>query len=471
MLKDFISKTLSNQLNYPATPDQEKLMDICASFIMNKGAHEILLVKGYAGTGKTSMINAISKTLIELKFKTFLMAPTGRASKVLSSYTGKNAYTIHKKIYRLKSSNDGFGAFELDKNLHTNTFFIVDEASMIGNQSFELSNFGSGNLLQDLISYVYNEKNCKLILVGDLAQLPPVGLIISPALDAQRLTNMGFSVKLSILKHIVRQEKDSGILQNATHIRQQIEQNNTSLPKFNVEGYDDIIRLPGDELVEKISDMYDTYGLDDVMVINRSNKRSNKYNQGIRNQILWREEEISTGDYVMVVRNNYFWMTEEDEDIDFIANGDIAEIVKIHNHESLYGYHFVDVTLRLIDHKHLEIDAVMFLDTLHIDSASLSNKARKELFYTIMEDYADMPKKKQYKKVKENRYFNALEVKFAHAVTCHKAQGGQWKAIFIDQGYITEETVNIEYLRWLYTALTRASEKVFLVNFSEKFFE
>jgi exodeoxyribonuclease-5 len=471
MLKNHIITTITKHLEFDPTPGQAKLINKLAEFIINKRKNEVFLINGYAGTGKTRMISAIVRALYALKHKSVLLAPTGRAAKVLASYTGHKAFTIHKKIYRQHASKDGFGHFSLDENLHTNTFFIVDEASMISNQPLDISVFGSGYLLNDLLTYVHNDKNCRLIIVGDVAQLPPVKLNVSPALKSKTYEQIGYTYQGANLTEVIRQEKESGILHNATIIRRLIEKKEIELPKFKTEGYADIVRLNGNEMAETITDAYDQYGMDQTIIINRSNKNSNNYNFGIRQQILWREDELMAGDYLMVVKNNYYWLPDDENDLDFIANGDIGEIVKISGAKELYGYRFADVILRLIDHEDVEIEATIMLDTLYMNTPSLPGDKQKAFFYQVMEDYADTKTKKaQYRKVLTNPYYNALQVKFAYAVTCHKAQGGQWKAVFIDQGYMTEDMVNMEYLRWLYTAVTRATEKLFLVNFNEKFF-
>lgn len=477
MLQDHVKNIILDNLKFKATNDQDHLIDGLSQFILDPNINQIFLIKGYAGTGKTTIISALVNSFKKLRIKSVLMAPTGRAAKVLSSYSKKSAYTIHKKIYRQKSSKDGFGVFVLDANLHSNTFFIVDEASMISNNSGESSVFGSGRLLDDLIQYVYNDKSCKLILIGDVAQLPPVGNDISPALDAQKLSSYGFNVKEYNLREVVRQHKDSGVLLNATNIRNMVAKEKFDFPKFEVEGLADIEKITGTDLIETISDAYDKSGYEETMIITRSNKRANQYNQGIRNQILWREEEIAVGDFLMVVKNNYFWIDDSmhkpgtNDKIDFIANGDIAEIIKINKYQERYGFRFADVTLRLIDYTDQEIDCKIILDTLNINTAALTAEDNKKLFYQVMEDYQnEKTRKQQYEGVKNDPFFNALQVKFAYAITCHKAQGGQWKNVFIDHGYITDDMMDKEYLRWLYTAFTRPTEKLYLVNFNKKFF-
>ncbi|MGQ8338296.1 ATP-dependent DNA helicase [Sunxiuqinia sp. A32] len=473
MLKKHLQQQLLGNLNFTPTEGQEVLAEKLAEFIVANTNDAIFLLKGYAGTGKTSMMNALVKTLAAFKFQSVLLAPTGRAAKVLSSYTGKSAYTIHKKIYRQKSSTDGMGKFVLDKNLHKNTFFIVDEASMISNTSSEGSVFGTGRVLDDLYEYVYSGQNCRIILVGDTAQLPPVGMEISPALDKSELELYGLEVFEHELTDVVRQTEDSGVLFNATQIREMVN-DEYFLPSYfpiELEGFSDIIKLNGEDLIDKISFCFDRYGEEQTMVITRSNKRANKFNQGIRSTILYKESEITPGDLLMIVKNNYFWLGEN-EKLDFIANGDIVRIQSIYNYEELYGFRFANVCVKFIDYDDLEVDCKIFLDTLSIETASLSYEDNQRLFQSVAEDYQDIrSKKKRWEKIKENKYFNALQVKFAYAVTCHKAQGGQWDAVFIDQGYLREDMLDREYLRWLYTAFTRPVKELYLVNFNKEFFD
>lgn len=463
LINQIISK-LRIGLGFEPTSSQEELLKNLAIFTMESRGGCVLLVKGYAGTGKTSTLSAYVKVIKSLGYKVVLLAPTGRAAKVFSAYANVNAYTIHKKIYRQKSSKDGFGKFILDKNLHTRTIFIVDEASMIANHGMDGSAFGSGYVLNDLFEYVNNDRNCNLILVGDVAQLPPVGLSLSPALDPGELSIFSDNITLNELTDVVRQESDSGILSVATLLRMKIDEGNTFLPIIETPPFEDFVGLHGSELIESITESYDRVGIDETLVICRSNKRANKYNQGIRNQILWREEEIAAGDLLMVVKNNYYWLSEYKE-ADFIANGDIIEILKVHGYKELYGFRFAICTVNLVDYD-IELEVKLLLDALHSEAASLTQEENKNLFYNILEDYEDLsPRKKQYEAVKNNEYFNALQVKYAYAVTCHKAQGGQWKEVYIDAGYLVEDMIDVEYLRWLYTAITRATEKAYLVNF------
>lgn len=471
MLKNHIVANLKENLEHEPTDSQEELMGVLAEFILRTDQKELLLVKGYAGTGKTTIVSALVKTLQKFRLRSVLMAPTGRAAKVFASFAGKQAYTIHKKIYRQKSSKDGFGQFVLEKNLHQKTIFLVDEASMISNKGTEMSIFGSGRLLDDLIKYVYNENSCKLILIGDTAQLPPVGLEISSALDKHFLEGYGLEVHEMFLKDIVRHAIGSGILMNATTIRNQIEANDIRIPTLNLKGYKDIIRITGEVLLEEITTAYDRSGMDNSMIVVRSNKMANKYNAGIRNQILWKESEISVGDFIMVVKNNYFWLDEENQ-IDFIANGDIAEIKKIISYTDRYDCRFAELILSFPDYDDLEVTANVILDTIMLEAPSMKEEENKRLFYAVLDDYPESKSSKQrFDQVRNDPFFNALQIKFAYAVTCHKAQGGQWPVVFIDQGYMNPDMINIEYLRWLYTAVTRATEKLYLVNFKEEWFK
>ncbi|MFY9153604.1 MAG: AAA family ATPase [Prolixibacteraceae bacterium] len=473
MIKKHIQKEILANLEKSPTAGQEELAGKLAGFISESGPDAVFLLKGYAGTGKTTMLSSLVKTLTAFKFRSVLLAPTGRAAKVLSGYTGHVAYTIHKNIYRQQSSGDGMGRFVLDKNLFKDTFFIVDEASMVSNSNGESSIFGSGRLLEDLIEYVYSGINCRLILVGDTAQLPPVGLDVSPALSVNELNSYDRDVVEYELTDVVRQDQNSGILYNATFIRNLITEGYYDSQYFYLEckPFNDIRRIGGADLIEEISTCYDKFGLFETIVVTRSNKRANKFNEGIRSSILYKDADISIGDLLMIVKNNYFWL-EENEKIDFIANGDIAEIIGISKYEELYGFRFVNVSLRLIDYPDIEIDCKIILDALSIETASLSSDQTRKLFDAVSEDYMDIrSKKKRWEKIRENPYFNALQVKFAYAVTCHKAQGGQWKAVFVDQGYLTDEMLNVEFLRWLYTAFTRPTERLYLVNFNKEFFE
>jgi exodeoxyribonuclease-5 len=473
MLKKHIEQKLISNFAHDPTPSQKKLLTGLAEFLTSEEQDSVMLIKGFAGTGKTSVMKAFTGILKEFSVPFKLMAPTGRAAKVLSSFTGSPAFTIHRVIYRQKVSGSIGGKFELNFNKLKNGIFIIDEASMIANYSYENTVFGSGDLLSDLIQYIFeNDKSSKLIIIGDTAQLPPVGLENSPALDKNELETYGLNISEYFLSDIVRQASDSGILHNATILRKQLDDTgyDDTIPKLMLRGFNDIKRITGGELIEELSLCYDKEGIDETIVICRSNKRANLYNKGIRNSVLFREEEITRGDLLMIVKNNYFWM-KDNKEIEFIANGDIAEIIRITGYEELYGKRFASVSLRLIDYGETETDAKIILDTLDSDSAGMSKKEQEEFYNTVMEDYADLPTaKKRYEALRENPYFNALQVKFAYALTTHKAQGGQWKTVFIDKGFIPEEQMNRSYLRWLYTGFTRATEKLYLVNFKDELF-
>lgn len=470
MLRDRIKDIIVSNISFKPTSGQERAINLLSQFVTNPKGNECFLLKGYAGTGKTSLIASFVKTLSTLKIPYVLLAPTGRAAKVLSTYCGFPAYTIHKWIYRQKGMKDGEGRFDLNINMLKNAIFIVDEASMLSNSSFDDSIFGSGKLLNDLIDFVNRGVACRLIIVGDIAQLPPVGLSISPALDASVLETFDLNVIQADLVEVVRQEEDSGILHNATILREMLDSDIIEIPTFELNGFKDIQRLSGAELIETLTNEYDRFGREGNVVLSYSNKRANKYNEGIRSRILWKDEELSVGDFLMVVRNSYFWVEDKPE-IGFIANGDIVEVTRIKKHSELYGFRFADVTIKLVDYQDQEIDVKILLDTLAIEGPSLTSAQNKELYTKISEDYQNIKTRPaRLKKIKEDPYFNAIQVKFAYAVTCHKAQGGQWRNVFIDQGFFKDEMISREYLRWLYTALTRATEKAYLVNFDDKFF-
>ncbi|OPZ56216.1 MAG: ATP-dependent RecD-like DNA helicase [Bacteroidetes bacterium ADurb.BinA012] len=469
MRKENIYNLLTKNLGYLPTQDQSDCMRLLSGFVAGNTNDVIFLMTGYAGTGKTSVIASLVATLNTLRQKSVLLAPTGRAAKVLTSYTGMDAYTVHRKIYRQKSATDGVGRFVLDRNFHKETYFIVDEASMIPEESSEGSMFGSGRLLDDLLEYVYTGTDCKLILVGDVAQLPPVGSIVSPALDENVLRGTGFALQMFELRQVIRQSEGSGILMNATAVRQQVSDGDLSVPELVLHGYSDIVRLGGAELIDMLTEAYDRCGTDGVIVVVNSNNLANRYNQGIRNMVFFREEEISSGDLVMVVKNNYYWLKEE-ESASFIANGDIAEVKRIRRYEEVYGMRFAEMTLWFRDAE-LEIDAKVMLDTLMMRTPSLSAEKSRELYFAVLADHPGIKsKRKQYEAVRNDPYYNALQIKFAYAVTCHKSQGGQWERVFIDQGMFNRQEPTIDYLRWFYTALTRATDKVYLVNFPDSFF-
>lgn len=472
-----INKYLTSQIktNFPFVPtkEQEKSLEEIATFLLSADDRRLFLLCGYAGTGKTSLVAALVKTMEQLERRTVLLAPTGRAAKVFSSYSGKPAYTIHKWIYRQKSILNG-SSFTLMENRAQNTLFIVDEASMIANEG--ATNFGSGALLDDLVEFVYSGRGCSLLLLGDIAQLPPVGEELSPALSATYLRSMFLNVSGVELTQVMRQLDGSGILQNATMLRHIIADGALgALPQIKLKGFADICRVQGEELIEAIEGSYSSVGIDETIVLCRSNKRANIYNEGIRRRILYREEELNRGDILMIVKNNYYWREElgkQDktilEKIDFIANGDTAEIVYVGSTEEMYGFRFADVTLSLTDYEDCELDVKIMLGTLTSESPSLTRTESETLFAAVWEDYPEIrSKRKRMEEVRKNPYYNALQVKYGYAVTCHKAQGGQWKRVFLDQGYVTPEMAGPDYYRWLYTAFTRASEKLYLVNWSD----
>jgi len=432
-----------------------------ANFCTSAQPHHLFLLKGYAGTGKTSLVGAFVNALEQMGQKCVLMAPTGRAAKVFHNYSGQKTFSIHKKIYRQKSATEF--QFNLSENLHKNTFFVVDEASMISNRPGDGLNFGSGYLLNDLIHYVYSGENCSLILLGDTAQLPPVMQMMSPALDRQVLESFGLEVEEFELTEVVRQEEASGILANATQLRHLQKQNLAVYqPKVDY-SFPDVKRVTSVDLIEEIYNAYRESGIEDCIIITRSNKRAVLYNRGIRNQVLQKEDEFSNGDLLMITKNNYFWSKSYAE-LDFIANGDIVEIVRIHKHYELYDFRFADVTLRFLDYD-LEVEARILIDSLYTGSAAETETLNKKLYAAVAEDYADVPNKRnRVKQMMDNPFLNALQIKFAYAVTCHKAQGGQWQKVFVDAGHVADEQKTVEYLRWLYTAFTRAQEKLYIVN-------
>jgi len=453
------------------TPQQVALFGKLHEFLLSDNGDECFILKGYAGTGKTTVLGALVKALKYYNYKSVLLAPTGRAAKVITNYSGRKAFTIHKRIYRKKSAMNIDDPFRLAENITSDTLFIVDEASMISDES---SGHNRDTLLHDLVSYVYNTKNCKLVLVGDTAQLPPVGADYSPALDFD-LMKKTFAVDLFTfeLTDVLRQEKDSGILHNVTAMREIIRQGNITTPRIVTKGYKDVFRMTGERLEEGLNYAYNKYGHDGTLIICRSNKNANLYNRQIRGRILYREEELTGGDQVMVVRNNYFWLQEQEESsTGFIANGDIARIRKVRRTEELYGFRFADVQLEFIDYAEDPVlDCKILLDTLYSESPALSQDDQKRFFLEVMKDYDHIKNRKaKFDELKLNPYYNALQIKFAYAITCHKAQGGQWEAVFVDQGYLTDEMINMDFLRWLYTACTRATKELFLVNFDAKFF-
>lgn len=471
-----INKYLTSQIksNFPFNPtaQQENSLEKISDFILSADDRKVFLLCGYAGTGKTTLVSALVKTMAQLERQCVLLAPTGRAAKVFSSYSGKAAFTIHKWIYRQKSILDG-SQFTLMENRAVNTLFIVDEASMIANEGG--SNFGTGALLDDLIEFVYSGRGCSMMLLGDTAQLPPVGELLSPALSAEYLRSMFLAVDEVELTQVMRQLDGSGILFNATMLRDIIRSGrNGFLPNVKLQGFADVCSVSGDELIEAIEGSYSSVGVEDTIVLCRSNKRANVYNEGIRRRILYREEELNRGDMLMVVKNNYYWrevLAKEDKSlldkIEFIANGDAAEILRVGAAEEMYGFRFAEVTLSFVDYEDCELDVMIMLDTLHSESPSLTREENERLFAAVWEDYPEIrSKRKRMEEIRKNPYYNALQVKYGYAVTCHKAQGGQWRHVFLDQGYVTNEMMTADYYRWLYTAFTRASEKLYLVNWA-----
>ena len=497
MIQDELKYRIREALGLVPTPEQEQAIQLFAQFMTDRDEQVVMILRGSAGTGKTTLAGAIVRALAALKQKLILLAPTGRAAKVFSLYAGHPAYTIHRRIYRQKTAGD-LSAFNLNNNLNRDTLFIIDEASMISNLGFGESAFGSGCLLDDLMEFVYSGQNCRMLLIGDKAQLPPVGEEESPALMADVLRGYGMTVYECDLNQVLRQSEASGILWNATRIRgewSEVRGERMVLPQIRVDGFPDIQVVPGDELIESLSSSYSRVGMDETMVITRSNKRANIYNQGIRNTILDREEELCRGDLLMIVKNNYFWAEQFTVDglqftddyskgseglaskssvnckpltvnkISFIANGDRAVVRRVRNIQELYGFRFAEVTMTFPDYDDYELTATVLLDTLTSEAPALTREQQEQLFNAVMEDYADIPlKADRIAKLKTDRYFNALQVKFAYAVTCHKAQGGQSAHIYLDQGYMTDDMLTPDYIHWLYTAFTRATEKLFLVN-------
>ena len=513
MIHDELTYRIRQALGLVPTAEQEQAISLFAQFMTDRDEHVVMILRGSAGTGKTTLAAAVVKALASLNQKLILLAPTGRAAKVFSLYAGHPAYTIHRRIYRQKSAGD-LSAFNLNANLNRDTLFIIDEASMISNQGFGESAFGSGFLLDDLMQFVYNGQNCRMLLIGDKAQLPPVGEEESPALMAGVLRGYGMKVYECDLNQVLRQSEESGILWNATRIRgyggagvRGCENSlsadgnlvppypRTPVPTIRTNGFFDISVVPGDELIESLSSSYRQVGMDETMVITRSNKRANIYNQGIRNMVLDREDELCRGDQLMIVKNNYFWIDKFTVDglqftddysaasqglaskptvnckpstvnkISFLANGDRAVVQRVRNIHELYGFRFAEVTMTFPDYDDYELTATVLLDTLTSEAPALTREQQEQLFNAVMEDYADIPvKADRIKKLKTDRYYNALQVKFAYAVTCHKAQGGQWAHIYLDQGYMTDDMLTPDYIHWLYTAFTRATEKLFLVN-------
>ena len=482
MVVDELKYKILQQFGFPPTQEQANALDVFARFLTDRNPQVVMILRGSAGTGKTSLSGAIVRTLQSIRQKVMLLAPTGRAAKVFSLNSGTPAYTIHRRIYREKSFSGVDGQFNLNDNLFTDTLFMVDEASMVANMGLGGMNFGSGCLLDDLVHFVYQGRNDRLMLIGDKAQLPPVGEEESPALNAAMLQGYGLTVYECDLNEVLRQSEQSGILYNATMIRQMITHDDiTQLPKIRFTGFSDIKPMPGAELIEALADSYHHVGLDDTIVVTRSNKRANIFNQGIRNMVLDREEELSQGDILMIVKNNYYWMEEErkkmkekdnqvpSNDIPaFLANGDRAKVLKVRRRIDLYGFRFATLLLQFPDYGNYELEATVLLDTLTSEAPALTHEQQEQLFRQIEEDYQDVPlKADRMKAIRQDQFYNALQVKFAYAVTCHKAQGGQWAHVYVDQGYMTDDMLTPDYIHWLYTAFTRATEMLYLVNWPE----
>ncbi|MBQ6955048.1 MAG: AAA family ATPase [Bacteroidales bacterium] len=459
------------------TSDQRKACASIVDFLFDDNPRSAFILRGYAGTGKTSLVSALIKAAPHLRIRTLLLAPTGRAAKVLSGYSGKQAFTIHKKIYRTLVDGSGTARTVRAQNKYSYTLFIVDEASMIGVQPDEGGSVAQRSLLEDLVDFVSEGSHCRLMLIGDAAQLPPVGSTDSPALSANFMSSFAdLNIHQAELTEVVRQQQMSGILSNATAVRDKIaameDYDEVELPLFDTDGYADIIRLQGSDLEETLNREYSDGGLDSAVFVCRSNKRANLYNQAVRSRVLYRDDEIGTGDYLMVVKNNYYWL-DDDADMGFIANGDIVEVLAARHYQELYGFHFVDATLRFVDYADVPpVECKLLLEALHSESPSLTHDESQRLFTEVMADYADLPTKaERLNAVRNNPYFNAIQVKFAYALTCHKTQGGQWPVVFVDQGFLPDDMLSRDYLRWLYTALTRATERLYLLGFEERFFK
>lgn len=470
MLHTHIATQIYNNFGFPPTLEQKNIIEALGEYLSGGDPTDLFIVNGYAGTGKTTLIAALVRTLTELRVPCFLMAPTGRAAKVMSIYSGTSATTIHKRIYRRRQASASGGVFSLNLNKAQNAVFIVDEASMLSNDSFESSAFGTGCLIDDMFEFIHQKEGNRLILVGDDAQLPPVGLDRSPALNGEYMCRYG-TVHYHTMSQVVRQAIDSPVLANATAIRVMLESGELALPKF-VEERDGFVRLSGADLIESIEDSYRQVGQDETIIITRSNKRANLFNGGIRRQVLDVEGELEAGDRLMVVKNNYY-VAEQDKEcpLEFIANGDVAVVERVIKTRELYGFNFATVLLSLPDYNDYQIEAEVLLDTLHSESPSLTRPQQEALFSAIEEDYAHIGEKRQrIARVMQNKYFNALQVKFGYAVTCHKAQGGQWKHVYLDQMLFGGEGLTRDFQRWLYTALTRAQIKVHMVNWHDDYF-
>ena len=471
MLNTYIAGQIYAKISFDATVSQKKVVENLSEYLSSPDYSSIFILNGYAGTGKTTLIAALVQVLRAMNIPCVLLAPTGRAAKVLAQYSGTEAHTIHKRIYRQRTNADYESKYSLDINREKGCVFIVDETSMLSDSTPDGQIFGSGSLLEDLITYVRSGRQCRLILVGDDAQLPPVGADRSPALDATAMRSYG-EVVYSSMTDVVRQDAASGILRNATALRQMLERGEVEVPHIDL-NYPDIESIGGGEFLECLEDAYARYGRDETIVITRSNKRANRFNEGIRRYILSAEEQIESGDRLMVVKNNYYYTERmEKSPMSFIANGDIALLKRIRRFEDFYGFHFADAVLSFGDYGDTEIECKILLDTLSSESPSLTREQSRQLFDEVEKDYIDTASRlKRFRQIRENPHYNALQVKFAYAVTCHKAQGGQWRAVFVDRCLFGDEPMTRDMLRWLYTAVTRATEKLYLVNFDERFFE
>lgn len=462
MISDFITDKIREQFPFTPTTQQEEAICKLADFVSTTSIREAFILRGYAGTGKTTVVASLVQALKSMGKRTILLAPTGRAAKVLSAYSHHPAFTIHKKIYRCQKFGEEH--FSLSENLHTDTLFIVDESSMISND-VDNGIFGNGHLLDDLVRYVYSGQGCRLLLIGDSAQLPPIMQEYSPALNEEWMAGYDLHVHTYEMTHVVRQALQSGILHNATLLREKINEGDYYRKfHFETDGFSDIDHINGQEMLDELQRAYNEVGETETVVITRSNKRANLYNRGIRNYIMYKEEELSAGDLIMLSKNNYFW-SKDYEGIDFLANGDMLEIVRVRKYHELYNLHFVDVSLKALDYD-WEIEARLLLDSLQTESSNTPQQYSQQLFQSIAEDYPEITqRRKLIEVIKADQHYNALQARFAYAITCHKAQGGQWERVFIDQGNIPENQLDLSYYRWLYTALTRASKKVYLVNF------
>ncbi len=464
MITDELKYRIRNAFAFTPTTEQEQAIEVFTQFMTDRHEQALMILRGSAGTGKTTLAAAIVKGLLSLQQKIVLLAPTGRAAKVFSLYADYAASTIHRRIYRQKSLE---GAFGLNYNNQQDTLFIIDEASMVANaSSYSDTPFANGQLLDDLIQYVYNGRNCRMMFIGDSAQLPPVGETESPALQTEVMRSYGLHVHECNLNEVLRQSQESGILWNATEVRSLMDDGTCQLPKVRFEGFSDIHVVPGDELIEQLATSYSRAGMDETMVITRSNKRANIYNQGIRNMVLGREDELCSGDLLMIVKNNYYWTHGEEETAPvFLANGDRAVVRRVRRVEELYGFRFAEVTMTFPDYDDYELTATVLLDTLTSEAPALTRDQQTELYNQVMADYAYITRKPdRLKKLREDKYYNALQIKFGYAATCHKAQGGQWAHIYVDQGYMTDDMLSADYIHWLYTAFTRATEQLYLVN-------